>query len=233
MADILRGGMDVLQEAGAIMLGGHSINDEELKFGLAVTGIIDPNQIMTNANAKPGDALVLTKPLGTGIISLAHQIDIAPAGAMDAVTVSMTTLNRTAAELMVEHGANACTDVTGFGLLGHLGQMVVESGVTAEIECSQLPLFEGVLECAKKGSYSGANERNAESVEDRVTIADDIDKATRAVLFDAQTSGGLLVSIPAENAERFLEHLHARGITAATIIGRITGESEGRVEVVG
>jgi len=233
MADILRGGMDVLQEAGAIMLGGHSINDEELKFGLAVTGIIDPNQIMTNANAKPGDALVLTKPLGTGIISLAHQIDIAPAGAMDAVTVSMTTLNRTAAELMVEHGANACSDVTGFGLLGHLGQMVVESGVTAEIECSQLPLFEGVLECAKKGSYSGANERNAESVEDRVTIADDIDKATRAVLFDAQTSGGLLVSIPAENAERFLEHLHARGITAATIIGRITGESEGRVEVVG
>ena len=134
MAKILRGGMDVLKEAGAIMLGGHSINDEELKFGLAVTGIIDRDRIMTNANAQPGDALVLTKPLGTGIISLAHQVGIAPTGAMDAVATSMTTLNRVAAEQMVEHGANACTDVTGFGLLGHLCQMVEESGVTAEID---------------------------------------------------------------------------------------------------
>lgn len=232
MAKILRGGMDVLKEAGAIMLGGHSINDEELKFGLAVTGIIDRDRIMTNANAQPGDALVLTKPLGTGIISLAHQVGIAPTGAMDAVATSMTTLNRVAAEQMVEHGANACTDVTGFGLLGHLCQMVEESGVTAEIDSSQLPLFDGVLECAEKGSYSGANERNAESVEDRVTISDAVTKATRAVLFDAQTSGGLLVSIPAENAERFVEHLHSRGIAAATIVGRITGESEGRIEVV-
>lgn len=232
MAEIIRGGMAVLAEAGAVLLGGHSINDEEVKFGLAVTGIIDSDKIMTNANAQPGDVLVLTKPLGTGIISLAHQIGIAPEGAMDAVTTSMTTLNRVAAELMVEHGANACTDVTGFGLLGHLCQMVEESGVTAEINSAQLPLFDGVLECAKKGSYSGANERNAESVDDRVMIADSIDKATRAVLFDAQTSGGLLASIPTENAERFLEHLHARGIDAATIIGRITEKSEGRIEVV-
>ncbi len=232
MAEIIRGGMAVLAEAGAVLLGGHSINDEEVKFGLAVTGIIDSDKIMTNANAQPGDVLVLTKPLGTGIISLAHQIGIAPEGAMDAVTTSMTTLNRVAAELMVEHGANACTDVTGFGLLGHLCQMVEESGVTAEINSAQLPLFDGVLECAEKGSYSGANERNAESVDDRVMIADSIDKATRAVLFDAQTSGGLLASIPTENAERFLEHLHARGIDAATIIGRITEKSEGRIEVV-
>lgn len=232
MAEIIRGGMAVLAEAGAVLLGGHSINDEEVKFGLAVTGIIDSDKIMTNANAQPGDVLVLTKPLGTGIISLAHQIGIAPEGAMDAVTTSMTTLNRVAAELMVEHGANACTDVTGFGLLGHLCQMVEESGVTAEINSAQLPLFDGVLECAKKGSYSGANERNAESVDDRVMIADSIDKATRAVLFDAQTSGGLLASIPTEKAERFLEHLHARGIDAATIIGRITEKSEGRIEVV-
>jgi len=151
---------------------------------------------------------------------------------MEAVTASMTSLNRVAAELMVEHGANGCTDVTGFGLMGHLGQMVAESGVTAEIDSAQLPMFEGVLECAEKGSYSGANERNAESVEDRVSFADDVPKAVRAVLFDAQTSGGLLVSIPAENAERFMEHLHARGISAATIIGRITGESAGRIEVV-
>ncbi len=232
MAEILRGGMDVLKDAGTILLGGHSINDEELKFGLAVTGVIDRDHIMTNANAQPGDVLVLTKPLGTGIISLAHQVGIAPAGAMEAVTASMTSLNRVAAELMVEHGANGCTDVTGFGLMGHLGQMVAESGVTAEIDSAQLPMFEGVLECAEKGSYSGANERNAESVEDRVSFADDVPKAVRAVLFDAQTSGGLLVSIPAENAERFMEHLHARGISAATIIGRITGESAGRIEVV-
>ncbi len=232
MAEIIRGGMDVLAEAGAVLLGGHSINDEELKFGLAVTGIIDPHRIMTNAGARPGDVLVLTKPLGTGIISLASQIDRAPEGAMTEVAASMTTLNRTAAELMVTCGANACTDVTGFGLLGHLSQMVAESGVTAEIACGKLPMFTGVLQCAQAGTYSGANERNAESVEDRVSIADNVSKAMRAVLFDAQTSGGLLVSIPSERAEAFLEQLHAKGISAASAIGRITEKSDGRMEVV-
>ena len=231
MADILRGGMDVLAEAGAIMLGGHSINDEELKFGLAVTGIIDSNKIMTNANAQVGDCLVLTKPLGTGIISLAHKIDRAPEGAMDEVTESMSTLNRTAAELMVTCGANACTDVTGFGLLGHLGQMVIESGVTAEIACDQLPLFPGVMECALEGTYSGANERNAEHVEDRLTIADNVPEAMRAVLFDAQTSGGLLVSIPKEQANAYVKQLHAAGIAAATIIGNVKAKSEGHIEI--
>jgi selenide, water dikinase len=231
MADILRGGMDVLSEAGAIMLGGHSINDEEVKFGLAVTGIIDRKNIMTNANAQPGDCLVLTKPLGTGIISLAHKIDRAPQAAMDAVTDSMATLNRTAAELMVECGSHACTDITGFGLLGHLGQMVVESGVTAEIHCETLPLFEGVLDYAAEGTYSGANERNAEHVEDRLTFVDDVPEAMRAVLFDAQTSGGLLVSIPEEAADEYVSKLHKAGVSAAAIVGRITEASEGRIEL--
>ncbi|MBT3191751.1 MAG: selenide, water dikinase SelD [Verrucomicrobia bacterium] len=231
MAEILRGGMDVLTEAGAVMLGGHSINDEELKFGLAVTGVIDSDKIMTNAKAQPGDALVLTKPLGTGIISLAHKIGKAPEATMEAVTDSMATLNRTAAELMVSAGAHACTDVTGFGLLGHLGQMVAESGVTAEIFCEKLPMFDGVLEYATEGTYSGANERNAEYVEERLVFVDEVPEAMRAVLFDAQTSGGLLVAIPQEAAQAYVDQLHEAEVPAATIIGCITGASEGKIRL--
>ncbi len=231
MAEIIKGGMEVLAEAGALMLGGHSINDEEIKYGLAVTGIIDSDKIMTNANAQVGDALVLTKPLGTGIISLAHQIDRAPAAAMAQITESMMTLNRTAAELMVKCGAHACTDITGFGLLGHLGQMVSESKVSAEIWCEKLPIFESVLECAKQGTYSGANERNAESVESRTTYADDVPEYLRAVVLDAQTSGGLLVSLPKKNAQSYVDQLHDAGVSAATIIGTVSEKSAGKIMV--
>lgn len=232
MAAILRGAMEILAEAGVILLGGHSINDEELKFGLAVTGLIDKAGIVANTGAQPGDRLVLTKPLGTGIISLAHQVGKAPAGAMEQAVSSMASLNKTAAELMVKYGAHGCTDVTGFGLLGHLGQVVVQSGVTAEIDCGALPLFPGVLECARGGAYSGANERNAEAVEDRVEIADDVPEAMRAVLFDPQTSGGLLVALPAGQAEAYVKQLHAAGIGTAAVVGRIVEKSDGKIRVV-
>ncbi len=232
MAQIIQGGIDVLNDAGAVLLGGHSINDEELKFGLAVTGLISNQDIMTNAGALPGDVLVLTKPLGTGIITLANQIGKAPEGAIEVVTESMTTLNRIAAERMVENGAHACTDVTGFGLLGHLAQMVIESGVTAEINSAALPLFPGVLECAAMGAYSGANERNAEAVEERVTIDAAVSEEMRAVLFDAQTSGGLLVSMEESAAQTYVGQLLADGVESATIIGRIVEKSEGAITVI-
>ena len=231
MAEIIRGGMDVLKEAGTILLGGHSINDEEVKFGFAVTGVIDEASLVTNAGARPGNALILTKPLGTGIIALAGQIDKASEEALAAVTESMSSLNRTASEIMVAQGATACTDVTGFGLLGHLCQMVDESKVTAEIWWSELPLFPGVMEYAQQGMFSGANERNAEHCGERAELGEDVPDEVRAILFDAQTSGGLLIAVPGEKAEETVALMHERGVEHAKIIGRIVEESAGRILV--
>ncbi len=227
MAEILRGGMSKLAEASVILLGGHSIDDEEIKFGFAVTGVVEKKQLVTNAGAQPGDALILTKPLGTGIVSFAGQIGRASEAALRAATESMCALNQTAAELMGKYEVHACTDVTGFGLLGHLARLVQESGVTAEIQCAQLPLLPSVLEYAKAGLFSGANERNAEYSESITTLDKDVTEEFRAMLYDAQTSGGLLISLSAGNADSFLKDLHGAGVASASIIGAITEKSKG------
>lgn len=232
MAKILQGGMSVLEEAGAILLGGHSINDEEIKFGFAVTGLIREADLVTNAGAQPGDLLILTKPLGTGIVSLANQIGRASETSVAAIGRSMATLNATAAEVMVKHGAHACTDVTGFGLLGHLCQLVTESHVAVDIWCDRLPVFPGVWEYAEAGMYSGANERNAEYSASRSTIDESIPEHVRAVLYDAQTSGGLLVAVPAERADEMLDELHRRGVDAATVVGQATEASAGHIHAM-
>jgi len=231
MAEIIKGGMAVLEEAGAILLGGHSINDEEIKFGFAVTGVVEREAVVTNAGARPGDALILTKPLGTGIVALANQIGRASTEAVKACEASMSTLNRTAAELMVKHGAHACTDVTGFGLPGHLCQLVKESGVMAEVWCDRLPLLPNVREYADAGMYSGANERNAEYSAGVTTFADDIPESVRAILFDAQTSGGLLIAAPESVADDLLQDLHDADVPCAAVIGRIGGTSTGEISV--
>lgn len=231
MAEIIRGGMDILKEAGALMLGGHSINDEEIKFGLAVTGLIEKKNIISNAGAQPGDVLILTKPLGTGIISLAHQIDRASEESVEAMTLSMSTLNRVAAEVMVDHGATACTDVTGFGLLGHLCHIVSESGVTAEIEFSKLPLLPGVMDYASEGMFSGANERNADYCSIYAAFDEIITREMKAVLFDAQTSGGLLIALPESESEAALLKMKEGGCADAAIVGSITEKSEGGIKV--
>jgi len=222
MAAILRGGMDVLKEAGAIMVGGHSINDEEVKFGLAVTGLVTRAALTTNAAAKPGDALILTKPLGTGIIALAGQLGRASARAKKAAAQSMATLNRRAAETMVRYRVKAATDVTGFGLLGHLTRMMLESQATAEINFDALPLLPDVMRYAQAGMYSGANERNASFCARHTTAAKRLTEAQQAVLYDAQTSGGLLMSIPQARAGALLRALHANGVPHAAVIGRVT-----------
>lgn len=231
MAAILRGGMDVLAEAGAILLGGHSINDEEVKFGFAVTGCVEREQLTTNAGACPGDALVLTKPLGTGIIALAGQLGRASERAQAAAALSMSTLNRRAAEAMVRHGAKACTDVTGFGLLGHLARMAIESHVTAEIWFDALPLLPDVLAYAAEGIYSGANERNASFAAKYAQVAQDVSEAERAVLYDAQTSGGLLMALPENKAVKLVAELHAEGLAQAAIVGRVAEPSSGGVRI--
>ncbi len=232
MAAILKGGMDVLAEAGAVSVGGHSINDEEVKFGLAVTGIVEREHLTTNAAAAPGDVLILTKPLGVGMIALAGQLGRASEASLKAAADSMGTLNKVAAEVMNRHGVKACTDVTGFGLLGHLTRMMMESETGAEIDFDSLPLLPDVASYAEQGIYSGANERNSSFVENEVEFADHLKTAQQAILYDAQTSGGLLMAVPADRATAVLNDLHASGVSAATAIGHITPLGSKRISVL-
>jgi selenide,water dikinase len=231
MRDILRGGVDKMAEAGVAVIGGHSIKDEEIKAGFAVTGLIDIDKVVTNAGAKPGDALILTKPIGIGILSFAAQIDRAPAEGIEAIGRSMAELNRTACELMLEFGAHACTDVTGFGLVGHLAEMARSSGVDVEVVWDNVPLFPGVLECVGQGVVPGAVERNREASGGAVVMGAGVEAAMVDVCLDAQTSGGLLIVVPDAKAQKLLERLHAEGVTAAAAIGKVVAKGTGRVHI--
>jgi selenide,water dikinase len=230
MREILRGGLDKMREAGVPVIGGHSINDPEIKAGFAVTGTVNPRKMVTNAAARPGDVLVLTKPLGTGLISFAGQIGRAPAGSLEAAASSMAALNRIASELMLKAGAHAVTDVTGFGLAGHLSEMAASSGVDVEVTWDDLPLLPGVVECLAAGIVPGGVERNRESSGAKVKSAPGVTPEMLDVLFDPQTSGGLLVSLPRPKAPHYLKSLEAKGIHAA-IIGVVTQKGRGRVLV--
>ncbi len=231
MRDILRGGIDKMNEAGVPVVGGHSIKDDEIKAGFAVTGVIDPKRILTNANARPGDALVLTKPIGTGIIAFAAQIDRAPAGSAEAAAASMTLLNRTASELMVAAKAHAATDVTGFGLIGHLAEMASSSGVDVEIVWDDVPLLPGAVECAAAGILSGGVERNRESSAAAVTLHKGARPLMLDVLLDPQTSGGLLIVLPVKKAAALVAKLRAAGMPESAVIGRVLGKGKGRIHL--
>ena len=232
MKEILSGGIDKMNEAGAAIIGGHSINDSEIKAGFAVTGMIDQDKIVTNAGARPGDVLVLTKPLGTGIVNFASQIDRAVGDSVEVSGKSMTTLNKTASSLMVKFGAHACTDVTGFSLMGHLAEMALSSGVDVEVIWDDIPLFPGVLEYAAAGILPGAIERNKESCGKRVIAAEALPQEMVDICYDAQTSGGLLVAIKESDAAHFLKALHDEGIGAAAIMGSVLGKGSGLVRIV-
>jgi len=231
MNQILKGGIDKMKEAGVAVIGGHSINDPEIKAGFAVTGIIDKDKIVTNANAQQGDVLILTKPLGTGIVAFAAQIGRAESKSVEASAKSMTTLNKKASQLMVEFGAHACTDITGFSLMGHLTELALRSGVDAEITWDYLPFFPGVLGYVADGILPGAVERNKESCGQMVTAGDKVSGDMVDMCFDAQTSGGLLIAIAENKADGFLKKLHTEGVSHATIIGRIKQKGSGRVFV--
>ncbi|MCE5341344.1 MAG: selenide, water dikinase SelD [Planctomycetaceae bacterium] len=229
MRDILRGGIDKMIEAEVPVIGGHSINDPQIKAGFAVTGLINPKKILTNANAKSGDVLILTKPLGTGIIAFASQIDKASAKSVKAISNSMATLNKKAAELMQEFDVHACTDVTGFSLMGHLGEMAGLSKVNAEILFDAIPLFPGVLEAVNADIVPGTVERNRESSGHRIVTGKGVTRPMADICFDAQTSGGLLICLPQAKAEKLLGKLHKAKIEEAAIIGRIIGKGTGKV----
>lgn len=229
MNQMLRGGIDKMKEAGVEVIGGHSIKDTEIKFGFAVTGVIDPKKIITNDKAKPGDVLVLTKPLGTGVISFACQLDRASKEAMEAIGRSMAELNKVAAETMVEAGVTTATDVTGFGLMGHLSEMVAQSEVTAEIYVDQVPFFEGVLDYVREELISGAIERNREYAAQYVEVTEDVSEDVEIALYDPQTSGGFLIAVKEDHAEKFVTKLREKGLNSAAIIGKIIARSEGKI----
>jgi selenide,water dikinase len=226
LARILEGGAAKATEAGIGVLGGHSVDDPEPKYGMVALGLVHPERIVANAGAQPGDRLFLTKPLGTGIITTAIKRDVAPPAAASAAVRAMATLNRAACEAMVAVGVHAATDVTGFGLLGHLLEMLTASGAGAELRLASIPVLDGVLELARQGVYPGGSQRNLGHVSVRVDWGE-LEEPEQMILADAQTSGGLLIAVAAERAEALATELGARGVVAAEI-GQVNDQA-GRV----
>ena len=231
LGEILRGGTDKVLEAGAVLVGGHSIDDDEPKYGLAVTGVVHPDQIITNCAARPGDQLVLTKPLGTGIITTAIKAEMAPPGLEAEVSRWMATLNREAALAMVAVGVHACTDITGFGLLGHGLEMARGSGVDLVLNAGDIPVLPQTRELAAMGLVPGGAYNNRHYVENSVSIDAGVSEALQDILYDPQTSGGLLIAVGKDRVKSLLDDLFARGVKAARVIGRVEAGS-GKVIVL-
>jgi selenide, water dikinase len=231
LAEILRGGADKMREAGVTLVGGHTLDDEEPKYGLAVTGLIHPERIITNAGGQAGDKLVLTKPLGVGIATTAIKRGLASESLREQVTTQMATLNGPASEAMLEVSAHAATDITGFGLLGHLGEMALASGVAATIHADAVPFLRSILELAAEGVVPGGTLRNLQWLGDRVSIDPSLGEPLRLALGDAQTSGGLLIAVDPTAENALLEALRRRGVVGATIGGLRDGPV-GTIEVL-
>jgi len=231
LGDVLRGGQDVAQQAGAFVLGGHSVDDPEPKYGMVAIGEAHPDRVVTLARARPGDVLVLTKPIGTGVLTTALKRDLLTAADLAPAVASMTTLNAGAARAMLAVGVDAATDVTGFGLLGHLHNMLAASGVAAEIDAAAVPLLPGAADLAARGAVPGGTQRNRDAVAAHVTFAPAVDETTRVLLCDAQTSGGLLLAVPAERAQDLIAALKKEGTPAAARIGRVTAGTAGTIQV--
>jgi len=220
LEEVIAGGAAVMEAAGCTIVGGHSIDDPEPKYGFAVTGLVEPDRLVTNAGAQPGDSLVLTKPLGTGIIATAIKNQKADMEVAAQAVEIMTALNEGASRAMTSVGVNAATDITGFGLLGHLTEMLEAAGLGAELNLQAIPLIDGVVELAEQGILPGGSKRNLESVTDSVDFGD-IPVQIRNVLADAQTSGGLLISVHPDRVDYLLEALEAERTQAAAVIGSI------------
>jgi selenide,water dikinase len=231
--EILRGGAEQAQAAGVSIVGGHSIDDPEPKFGLAVMGMVNPSEVITNAGAKPGDRLVLTKPVGVGIIATAIKKDVCPPDVLTEAVRTMTTLNGPAAEAMMRVGCSACTDVTGFGLLGHLHEMVGASRAGARVSMGRVPVIAGVEDLARQDMSPGGTEANLEYLESggMVVWETDLLVESKLILSDAQTAGGLLIAVPSDRAGEMVQALESAGALAAADIGEIIADDECRITV--
>lgn len=229
LGDVLRGGAEKVNEAGAVVVGGHTVKDSELRYGLAVTGTIHPDHIFHIGDAKPGERLVLTKPLGTGIYSTALKNGALSKDQEQLFYDTMCVLNREASEEMRDAGVGACTDITGFGLLGHALEMAQSSGVTLHVDISALPILPDVLGLAKKGFLTGGGMSNREFASGEVKVEGKLATDMEMLLYDPQTSGGLLVSVPDGNVEAYVEAVRNKGVSDAAIIGDILEKGESSI----
>lgn len=232
LREILRGGLEKIHEAGAALVGGHSVDDLEIKYGLAVTGVVRPDRIWTNSGARPGDALILTKPLGAGILTTALKAGLLSREAEAQLIAVMATLNQRAAEVMQSHSVHGCTDITGFGLLGHAVEMARASRATVAIELQKVPVMAEVADFASMGLVPAGSHANRKFCEASVKNIKEVDPILLDVVADAQTSGGLLLSVPNNSAAQALTDLHAAGVSQAAIIGFVIESREGNVELL-
>jgi selenide,water dikinase len=231
IARVFEGGQVKAEEAGILIIGGHTVDDREPKYGLAVTGIVTPGEQITNANARPGDVLILTKAIGSGIITTAGKAGVAPDDVIQVAVRSMATLNQGAAEAMLEVGVNSATDITGFGLLGHLSRMMAASGVAGVVNGPDVPMLPGAVELAAAGSVSGGTARNMEDLKDVVSLEGVATVNDFMLLADAQTSGGMLISVPEERADRLVKELVANQTLHSEVIGEVVQSEPGSVIV--
>ncbi len=228
---ILAGGADKVLEAGAILCGGHTIEDPEPKYGLAVTGFVNPGRVLSNASAREGDLLILTKPVGSGILTTAAKAQLLFGEQEKQLIATMTALNAKAQRSMMKFDINSCTDITGFGLMGHVREMAEGSGLTAEITADAVPVLDGALSFANMGIIPAGAYRNREFIGEKVSIREDVDRAVADILFDPQTSGGLLISLPEKQAHALVEDIRSH-TPAAAIIGRMKAKGRYAIEVI-
>jgi selenide,water dikinase len=232
LTEILRGGLSKMEEAGVSLVGGHTVEDPEIKYGLAVTGIVHPDKIISNAKARPGDWLVLTKPLGTGVISTALKGEMASGETVQKMVECMITLNRKASEWMQVLGAHACTDITGFGFIGHALEMASASQVGLVIRAKNIPLFPKALEYAGMGLIPGGAHSNHQFFSCRVEVDPAVSSLLIDLLYDPQTSGGLLVSLSPGEAKKMVTALYQDGHTDTAIVGEVIGEPQGKMKIL-
>ena len=231
LRQIIQGGIDKMSEAEVVLIGGHSVEDSELKYGLSVTGFIHPDHLLVKKNLQPGDTLILTKPLGTGVINTAIKGGLAPDALIERVTRLMATLNRAAAEAMVAYPVHACTDITGFGLLGHLAEMVLGSGCSMRVSASRVPVLPETFEYAGMGLVPAGAYNNKTFRASMVDFGTAIDPLMHDILFDPQTSGGLLISVSPDRAEALIADLIEKGADQSAIIGDVTDDPAEKIFV--
>ena len=231
LKDILLGGADRVKEAGALLVGGHTVQDDEPKYGLSVMGLVHPDRVVTNSGARPGDVLVLTKPLGTGIINTAIKADMADTDVYDSAVETMTALNSDAARAMQQVGAKGCTDITGFGLVGHCMEMAEASGVSIRLRKDKIPVLEGARELARMGMVPAGAYSNKSYAGGRVNLKG-VETDLEDIIFDPQTSGGLLISLPEDKAELFLGLLSPETARGCAVIGEVREREAFAVEVM-
>ncbi len=231
LAEILKGGADKVKEAGALLVGGHTVEDNEPKYGLSVTGTVSPNKVITNSGAKPGDVLVLTKPIGLGILNTAIKADMLSKDRINKAVEVMISLNNVAADGMVKVGVNSCTDITGFGLLGHANEMALGSNVTMVIDSNKVPILDGVKENAEMGLIPAGAYRNREYIKKHVEIDGSVPTYLEDILFDPQTSGGLLISLPKNRADELLEYYRQNLSTEFSLIGEVIDKKDKYIKI--